>query len=183
VIAGYVAAEYLKKTPGKSVVMLAPTKPLVLQHFRSFQKMINIEADSIVWLTGEVGPEHRLELWRKRLIFSTPQVFLNDLLTGKISLDAISLIIFDEAHRAMGDYPYVFIADRYASVDQGRILGLTASPGSSEADLREICQNLHLESKISSVRNCALFEIRDILKAQQWSESDCATFSPPDKEY
>ena len=70
---------------------------------------------------------------------------MNDLLTGKISLDAISLIIFDEAHRAVGDYPYVFLADRYSSVDRGRILGLTASPGSSEADLREICQNLHLE--------------------------------------
>ncbi len=145
VIAGYVAAEYLRKSPGQSVIMLAPTKPLVLQHYRSFQKMINLEPDSIVWLTGEIGPEQRLELWKRRLIFSTPQVFLNDLLTGKISLDAISLMIFDEAHRAVGDYPYVFLADRYSSVDQGRILGLTASPGSSEADLREICQNLHLE--------------------------------------
>lgn len=145
VIAGYVAAEYLRKSPGKSVIMLAPTKPLVLQHYRSFQKMINLEPDSIVWLTGEIGPEQRLELWKRRLIFSTPQVFLNDLLTSKISLDAISLMIFDEAHRAVGAYPYVFLADRYSSVDQGRILGLTASPGSSEADVREICQNLHLE--------------------------------------
>ena len=86
-----------------------------------------------------------IELWHKRAILSTPQVFLNDLLTGKIALDTISLIIFDEAHRAVGDYPYVFIASQYASVNQGRILGLTASPGSSEADVREICTNLHLE--------------------------------------
>lgn len=145
VIAAYVAAEYLRRMPNKGVVMLAPTKPLVIQHFRSFQKLLNVEANSIVWLTGEVGPEKRAELWSKRLIFSTPQVFLNDLLTGRIFLNAISLIVFDEAHRAMGDYPYVFIADRYASLGEGRILGLTASPGSSEADVREICKNLHLE--------------------------------------
>ena len=76
VIAGYVAAEYLRKSPGKSVIMLAPTKPLVLQHYRSFQKMINLEPDFIVWLTGEIGPEQRLELWKRRLIFSTPSSFL-----------------------------------------------------------------------------------------------------------
>lgn len=145
VIAAYVAAEYLRRMPEKTVIMLAPTKPLVLQHFRSFQKLIKIETDSIVWVTGEIGPEQRVKLWSKRIIFSTPQVLLNDLLTGKISLETISLMIFDEAHRAVGDYAYVFIADRYSSVDGGRILGLTASPGSSEADLREICTNLHLE--------------------------------------
>lgn len=145
VIGAYVAAERLREVPQKSVVVLAPTKPLVLQHFRSFQKILNLDADSVVWLTGEVGPEKRSELWSKSLIFSTPQVFLNDLLTGKILLDRISLMIFDEAHRAVGDYPYGFIADRYSSVDQCLILGLTASPGSSEADLQEICKNLHLE--------------------------------------
>jgi ERCC4-related helicase len=145
IIAGYVAAEYLRREPNKGVVMLAPTKPLVIQHFRTFEKFLNLEAASIVWLTGEVGPEKRGELWSKRLIFCTPQVFLNDLLVGRISLNSISLVIFDEAHRAVGDYPYVFIADRYASLGEGRILGLTASPGSSEADVREICQNLHLE--------------------------------------
>jgi len=145
VIAAYVAAEYLRRMPEKTVIMLAPTKPLVLQHFRSFQKLIKIETDSIIWVTGEIGPEQRVKLWTKRIIFSTPQVLLNDLLTGKISLETISLMIFDEAHRAVGDYAYVFIAERYSFVDGGRILGLTASPGSSEADVREICTNLHLE--------------------------------------
>jgi Fanconi anemia group M protein len=145
VIAAYVAAERLRQQPNKSVVMLAPTKPLVLQHFRSFQKLINMDAESSVWLTGEVGPDRRAELWKKRMIFSTPQVFMNDLLTGNVILDEFSLVIFDEAHRATGDYPYVFIADRYATVNDNLILGLTASPGSSEEDVREICKNLHLE--------------------------------------
>jgi ERCC4-related helicase len=106
---------------------------------------MNLSDDSMVWLTGEVGPEQRAELWKKTLIFSTPQVFMNDLLTGKIPLEKFSLLIFDEAHRGVGEYPYVFIADRYATVSNGLLLGLTASPGSSEADLREICKNLHLD--------------------------------------
>lgn len=145
VVAAYVAAERLRRFPDKGVVMLAPTKPLVLQHYRTFQKIMKIDSDSIVWLTGEVAPEERVEDWEKRLIFSTPQVFMNDLLTGKVPLDRFSLMIFDEAHRAVGDYPYSFIAERYAATSGGLILGLTASPGSSEADVREICRNLRLE--------------------------------------
>ncbi|HUK28391.1 MAG TPA: helicase-related protein, partial [Candidatus Acidoferrales bacterium] len=145
IVAAYVAAERLQRFPDKGVVMLAPTKPLVFQHYKSFQKFLNLSAESFVWLTGEVGPDVRIELWRKRLIFSTPQVFMNDLLTGKILLDSFSLIIFDEAHRAIGDYPYVFIAERYAPTNDSLILGLTASPGSSERDVREVCDNLRLE--------------------------------------
>jgi len=145
IVALYVAAERLQQVPDKSVVMLAPTKPLVLQHFKTFQKLINIDSSAMVWLTGEVSPDERVGLWKKRLIFSTPQVFMNDLLTGKLSLDTFSLMVFDEAHRAVGDYPYVFIADRYAATEGSLILGLTASPGSSERDVREICGNLHLQ--------------------------------------
>lgn len=144
IVAAYVAAERLQKLPGKSVVMLAPTKPLVLQHFISFRNLLNLDSSTMICLTGEVGPEERVGLWRKRFVFSTPHVFMNDLLTGKLSLDNFSLIIFDEAHRAVGDYPYVYLADRYAEVEGGLILGLTASPGSSEQDVREICDNLHL---------------------------------------
>jgi ERCC4-related helicase len=145
VVAAYVAAERLRQFPGKGVVVLAPTKPLVVQHFKSFQKTLNVPPDSVVWLTGQVAPEERVTGWVKSVIFSTPQVFMNDLLTGKVQLERFSLLVFDEAHRGVGDYPYVFIADRYSATRDGLILGLTASPGSSEADVREICSNLHLE--------------------------------------
>ena len=145
IVAAYVAAGRLQTISNKTVVMLAPTKPLVLQHFKTFQKLLNLDRDSMVWLTGEVGPDERTDLWKKRVVFSTPQVFMNDLLTGKLSLDQFSLMIVDEAHRAVGDYPYVFIADRYAATEGNLILGLTASPGSSEKDVHEICDNLHLE--------------------------------------
>jgi ERCC4-related helicase len=145
IVAAYVAAERLKAFPGKGVVMLAPTKPLVLQHFRTFQRLMRMDQNSMVWLTGEVAPEERVDSWKKLLVFSTPQVFMNDMLTGKVLLGSLSLIIFDEAHRGVGDYPYSFIAERYAATNNNRILGLTASPGSSKADVEEICKNLHLD--------------------------------------
>ena len=144
VIAAYVAGVRLALLPTKGVLMLAPTKPLVLQHYRTFRRLIAIDDSSLVCLTGEVGPEERQAYWTKRFIFSTPQVLMNDLITGRVQLDAFSLIIFDEAHRAIGDYPYVFIAEQFSKVEKGLVLGLTASPGSSEADVREICHNLHI---------------------------------------
>ncbi|HUO42200.1 MAG TPA: DEAD/DEAH box helicase [Methylomirabilota bacterium] len=145
VIAAYVAAVKLALLPTKGVIMLAPTKPLVLQHYRTFRNLIELDDASLVCLTGEVGPDERQELWTKRFIFSTPQILMNDLITGRVLLDTFSLLIFDEAHRAVGDYPYVFIAEQYSKVEKGLILGLTASPGSSEGDVREICRNLHLD--------------------------------------
>ena len=69
VVAAYVAAERLKAFPSKGVVMLAPTKPLVLQHYRTFQRLMRMDENSIVWLTGEVAPEERGDHWKKRLIF------------------------------------------------------------------------------------------------------------------
>ena len=63
IIAAYVAAERLRQNPSKGVVMLAPTKPLVLQHFKTFHNLLNIDGSEMVWLTGEVGPEERVGLW------------------------------------------------------------------------------------------------------------------------
>jgi Fanconi anemia group M protein len=61
-------------------------------------------------------------------------------------LGDLSLIVFDEAHRAVGEYAYVFIAKKYA--DQGKnqlSLALTASPGSSKEKIDEIMNNLNIE--------------------------------------
>jgi Fanconi anemia group M protein len=59
-------------------------------------------------------------------------------------LDEFALIIFDEAHRATGDYAYVFIAERYRSVN-GLVLGITASPGSEAKRILDVCNNLGIE--------------------------------------
>jgi Fanconi anemia group M protein len=56
------------------------------------------------------------------------------------------LIVFDEAHRAVKDYAYTFIADQYVRhCSYPLILGLTASPGSENNKIQEICNNLFIE--------------------------------------
>ena len=142
IIAVVVAAYRLKEIEGK-ILMLAPSKPLINQHFYTFSKYLNIDSKLLGVISGLTSPEIRDELWRRyKVIFSTPQTVRNDLLTMKTSLKDYSLVVFDEAHRAVGSYPYVYIADRYMSeCDNPLILGLTATPG-DERRLNEICRNL-----------------------------------------
>jgi ERCC4-related helicase len=47
---------------------------------------------------------------RAKVVFATPQRVWNDLKSGLLRLDDVSLIVFDEAHRARGNYAYVGIA-------------------------------------------------------------------------
>jgi len=144
-IALLVIASRLLNEGGKALV-LAPTKPLVEQHASFFKRTMKIE--EIVSLSGEVKPEKRAELWNKaKLVVSTPQVIENDLIAGRISLEDVVHVTFDEAHRAVGDYSYVYIAKKY--FEQARkplVLGLTASPGSDLERIREVIENLRIEA-------------------------------------
>jgi len=143
IIALMVMAEQLERFPEKKILFLAPTKPLVSQHARDIQELLDVGEPQV--FTGEVRPEDRSMLWdENRIIVSTPQVIKNDLMSQRLSLDEVSLTIFDEAHRAVGDYSYVYIGEVYRK--QGNLsLGLTASPGSEIEDILTVCQTLGLE--------------------------------------
>ncbi len=138
----------LNDFPDSKVVFLAPTKPLVDQHFSSFIEHTTIPKSLMAVFTGSVSPKKRLEMWKQvRVIFSTPQGLENDVISGRISLKNVSLVIFDEAHRSVGNYSYTFIAKRYVSdADFPRILALTASPGSDVEKIKEVCKNLFIEN-------------------------------------
>ncbi len=127
------------------VLFMAPTRPLVEQH-TSFLKKILVAPSEVVQFTGENPPERRMEMWDEaRIIVSTPQVIENDLLSRRINLKDVSCVIFDEAHRAVGNYAYVYIAQRYEKEGHDRlVLGITASPGSSAEKIEEVCSNLRI---------------------------------------
>ncbi|MCX6672896.1 MAG: DEAD/DEAH box helicase [Methanothrix sp.] len=129
------------------VLFLAPTKPLVEQHAVFLQRVLK-DRDIVSMMTGESPPEKRIESWGKsRIVVSTPQVIENDLLSRRIDLKDVSLVIFDEAHRAVGNYAYVYIADRYhREASLPLVLGITASPGSQSEKIAEICTNLSIEN-------------------------------------
>ncbi|MEM4282327.1 MAG: DEAD/DEAH box helicase [Candidatus Woesearchaeota archaeon] len=147
-IAMLLAAHRLKLFPTSKVLFLAPTKPLCQQHFEVFRKGLELEEDSFALFTGELSPEKRAERWKSsRVIISTPQGFENDIVAGRISLKDVSLLVFDECHRAVGGYSYVWIAKRYMSeASFPRILGLTASPGSELEKIEEVCKNLFINA-------------------------------------
>ncbi len=131
--------------PDKKVLFLAPTKPLVAQHQRSFQELSNLEEWQLPMLTS-LAPEKREKIFLDASIaFLTPQILQNDVISKKINLKDVSLIIFDEAHRAVGDYAYTFIAQKYMQENpQGQILGMSASPGGNEEKIQEVCNNLFI---------------------------------------
>jgi ERCC4-related helicase len=141
VIAAMVIAEVLRRKGGR-VLLLAPTKPLVEQHAASLRNILIVER--IALFTGEAtSPEERELLWREnKVIVSTPQVIRNDLRAERFSLEEVSLIVFDEAHRAVGDYAYVDVAGAYKEIPGRLVLGMTASPGSSAEKILEVCGNL-----------------------------------------
>ena len=143
VVALLVIADVMLKGRGK-VLFLAPTKPLVEQHSCFLRD--HLLGRSITVLTGAVAPEEREAKWiQNDVIVSTPQVIANDLRTERITLRDVRLIIFDEAHRGVGNYSYVPIAEEFRSVN-GLTMGMTASPGSSMAKIKEVCGNLDIDN-------------------------------------
>ncbi len=143
IIAVLVVAETLRTKRGK-ILFMAPTKPLVEQHLRFLKK--HIISEPPVLLTGETPPAKRKKMWNEsQIIVATPQVISNDLVSGQIDLNDVSLIVFDEAHRAVGDYAYVFIGEKYRKIKSGHALGMTASPGSDPDKILEVCDNLNIE--------------------------------------
>ncbi len=147
IIALMLAVQRLTEIKDSKVILLAPTKPLVEQHYKSFLMLTKLPEESLITLTGTISPDKRQILWNDiKIAFMTPQVLQNDLISGLYSIKDVSLIIFDECHRAVGDYAYCFLAKKYMDLARNsQILGLTASPGSTESKINEIKQNLFID--------------------------------------
>jgi len=143
IVALIVIANRLQAMSGK-VIILSPTKPLVEQHASFLKKFMTLPPDEIIVLTGSIPPAKRIALWKDaRVVVSTPQVIENDLLSHRIDLSDVIHITFDEAHRSVGNYAYVYIAEKYQSqAKDPLVLGITASPGASSEKIEEVYRNL-----------------------------------------
>jgi ERCC4-related helicase len=141
------AAQRLQKYPNSKILFLGPTRPLISQYYNVFLDHFEIDKNKMEIFTGLMKPEKRQKLWlEKQIIFSTPQGLENDIISNRINLKDVSLIGFDEAHRAVGDYSYVWIAKQYNKTSPfSRILALTASPGSDLEKITEVINNLYIK--------------------------------------
>lgn len=137
-VALLVIAETLFKSKGRCL-FLAPTRVLVHQHYTFLQKFLDIVDISMI--TGESTQGEREKAWDNSVICATPQITLNDLERNIIKPEDFSLVIFDEAHRAIGDYAYCGIASLIRGNDI-RILGMTATIPSDREKASEIINNL-----------------------------------------
>jgi len=126
----------------KSTLLLSPTKPLIAQHKKSILKFLEIPEEKVILLTGETPQEKRKEFYAGEglIICATPQTIQHDLEKKLIDPNTFNLVIFDEAHRAVGNYSYVFISQYFP--ESTKRLGLTASPGASKAKILEVAGNL-----------------------------------------
>ncbi len=148
IIAVLLAAKRLEKFRDSKVLVLAPTKPLVEQHRNVFKKCLKIPEYRMQVVTGAISPEKRARKYEYSvIIFATPQTIKNDIEERRINLENFSLLVVDEAHRAVGKYAYTFVASEYMKrAKNPLILALTASPGSKEERIEEICKNLFIEA-------------------------------------
>ena len=140
-VALHVIADYLSKGEG-GVLFLAPTKVLVNQHYEFLKNTMRI--DDIALITGENLLVKRKKLWINSIICATPEITRNDIIRKIVDIKQFSLIIFDEAHRAVGDYAYTSIADQFSDTS-ARMLGMTATLPSEKEKAKEICSNLRIK--------------------------------------
>jgi len=141
-------AHRLTLYPNSKILFIGPTKPLIDQYWEVFKQHFDISEEEMSIFTGLVKPAKREQLWKtSKIIFSTPQGLENDIINNRIKLEEVSLLGVDEAHRAVGDYAYVFVAQQYMKRSTfPRIMALTASPGSDIEKIQEVCTNLYIEN-------------------------------------
>lgn len=154
-IAAMLTAYRLEMDMNKKILFMAPTKPLVEQHKKSFERFLKIGPDELKVLTGTIPPEKRKELYKSAdIVFSTPQTIKNDLVKGCLNLENFSLLVFDEAHHSVGNYAYTYIAKKYVEQSGNPlILALTASPGGKYEKVDEIKKRLFIDYVEIRTRN------------------------------
>lgn len=137
----------LNNIKDSKIAVVSPTKPLNAQHIKTFSQQTTIPTEEIALVTGLIKPEGRKELYEKKVIIATPQTLKEDIINGRFSFKDFSLLAIDEAHRAVGNYAYNFLAERYMQDSfSPLILALTASPGGTKIKIEEIKNNLHIEA-------------------------------------
>ncbi len=139
-----ITAHRLEKFPEGKIVFCAPTKPLLDQHERTTRNSLNIDQDKIVQVSGQIDPKKRKDIWSNGQVFiTTPQTIQNDIIQRRIKLEEVVFLCLDEAHKAVGDHSYVFIAEQYLKkATNPLLLGITASPGSKIERIDLVQSNL-----------------------------------------
>ena len=154
-IAAAVMLNYLDWFPTRLCIFMAPNRALVQQQVVACCAYIGLDPDvHAQLLTGEEVPAQRRVRWASsvaRLIFCTPQTLYNDMLNGVCDPKRIACLVFDECHHARSEKEsyaqvarYVREAQREAECAGARVLGLSATAGSSLTQVQSVINMLHV---------------------------------------
>ena len=167
-VALYVMAEYLSRNTGGSL-FLAPTRVLATQHYNFLKDTMTLDDISLV--TGEDTLKKRKQRWIASVVCATPEIARNDFDRGAVHPSQFNLVVFDEVHRAVGDYAYTAIAQKFVGRDV-RILGMTATLPSEIDKATEIVTRLRI-AKVAE-RTDQSDDVRPYIQdtATQWVEVD-----------
>jgi Fanconi anemia group M protein len=129
-----------------AVLFLAPTKPLVMQHYKTALNLLTLPSNEIVAISGQINAKKREQIYKSspKMLLATPQTIANDLEKKRLEW-YFGLVVFDEAHRAVGKYAYTAVA-KVAKEHNAIVLGLTASPGGQKKKIESILEALGIKN-------------------------------------
>lgn len=144
-IAAVVMYNFYRWFPRGKVIFMAPSKPLVTQQMEACYEVMGIPQAHMSEMTGSLAPNLRQAAWHdKRVFFLTPQIISNDINREICPASLVCCLVFDEAHKALGNHAYVQVIRELSNHSRGnfRVLALSATPGSNYSQVRHVVQNL-----------------------------------------
>jgi len=146
IIAALFIAKSLIEDGTRRFLIIAPTRVLVGQHTNTLKEILDLDDKEISEVTGEKNFEERLEAWRRKIVIATAEVTLSDLEKSVFDITNFYAIVFDEAHHAIGNHPYVLLGKEIIKRKKDmRIIGFTASPPFEKERLQNILDSLNLQ--------------------------------------
>ncbi len=131
---------------GKRTLFLTPQRLLTGQHSDLVALMdTNKEYLHSRFINGEVSKQKRI--WNDpadQIVFATPHVVMAEIKNGSFNMGDFGLVVFDEMHKATGNYPYVPLA-KIAYTSGLLSVGLSASPGGTIEKISIVKENLFLK--------------------------------------
>ncbi|MQL77271.1 hypothetical protein Taro_009677, partial [Colocasia esculenta] len=161
----YELGDMIRKPSTGVCIFLAPTVPLVRQQAVVIENSTDFKVQSYYGnhKNLKTHDDWKKEIEQTEVLVMTPQILLHNLRHCFITMDLVTLLIFDECHHAQAQkrHPYAQIMKEFYNTKTGRhprIFGMTASPiigkgGSNQLDYTKCINSLEnlLDAKVYSI--------------------------------